>query len=113
MITIHLLRSKRGFRGYEISGHADTAPHGEDVVCAAVSVLAFYIANTFREVCKITEFQALDIEEGHFLLEVSEENLHENQWDNVQVLLQGLLKNAEQLAQQYPDAVTVFRREVE
>ncbi|MDO4280932.1 MAG: ribosomal-processing cysteine protease Prp [Peptococcaceae bacterium] len=32
--------------GYDMRGHADSAPHGEDLVCAAASTLAIVIENS-------------------------------------------------------------------
>ncbi len=34
------------YQGYEISGHADFAPYGKDIVCAAVSFLAIATENS-------------------------------------------------------------------
>lgn len=36
--------------GYEISGHADYAPYGKDIVCAAASVLGYTGLNSLMEV---------------------------------------------------------------
>ena len=41
MITVTLVRdNKKAITGFTISGHAKTAPHGQDIVCAGVSTLA-------------------------------------------------------------------------
>lgn len=41
MITVTLVRdNNKAITGFSISGHAKTAPHGHDIVCAGVSVLA-------------------------------------------------------------------------
>lgn len=46
MITVTLAKDKSGaLIGYQVSGHAQQAPHGEDIVCAAVSVWSIGIAN--------------------------------------------------------------------
>jgi len=56
MITVKLIHKlndnpdlKKFFIGFEISGHAGYAHHGEDIVCAAVSVLSLNTANALSE----------------------------------------------------------------
>lgn len=47
MIEITLYyRADNNLAGYEFSGHADSAPYGEDLVCAAASVLAIVTENS-------------------------------------------------------------------
>ncbi len=41
MVRIEIYRnSSNAITGFSVTGHANTAPHGQDIVCAAVSVLA-------------------------------------------------------------------------
>lgn len=41
MITVTLIRDNdKAITGFAISGHAKTAPHGQDIVCAGISALA-------------------------------------------------------------------------
>ncbi len=35
--------------GFELEGHADYAEHGEDIVCASLSVLSLHTANALSE----------------------------------------------------------------
>lgn len=40
MIEVQVRRDEKGdFLSFQATGHADYAPHGEDIVCAAVSAL--------------------------------------------------------------------------
>lgn len=40
MITVTLIRdNKQAIAGFNVSGHAQAAPHGQDIVCAGVSAL--------------------------------------------------------------------------
>ncbi len=67
MIQAKLYRKNDRLCGFRISAHADYAPGGSDIVCAAVSVLAF---NTVNAVEKFTEvpFQCeADAENGGYL----------------------------------------------
>ena len=50
MITAKIFRNSRGaVSGFEISGHAGYAEHGGDIVCAAVSAIAYTAAGYFSE----------------------------------------------------------------
>lgn len=39
MIKINVYRSGQAIAGFSVSGHANLAPHGQDIVCAGVSAL--------------------------------------------------------------------------
>ncbi|MBQ9940878.1 MAG: ribosomal-processing cysteine protease Prp [Clostridia bacterium] len=36
--------------GFSVSGHADYADHGKDIVCAAVSAMSSLVVNTLEEI---------------------------------------------------------------
>ena len=46
MIRVNLIYKKDIFKGFEITGHADYDEHGKDIVCAAVSMLAYTTVNS-------------------------------------------------------------------
>lgn len=40
MVRVEIYRDKTGaITGFSVTGHANTAPHGQDIVCAAVAAL--------------------------------------------------------------------------
>jgi uncharacterized protein YsxB (DUF464 family) len=54
MVRIHIVRDKEGFvREYTVKGHAGAGKHGQDIVCAAVSVIAYMGVNALEEVAGI------------------------------------------------------------
>lgn len=53
MTTVAFLRDARGLCGIRVSGHAGYAPAGEDIVCAAASVLITTCANALETVAGI------------------------------------------------------------
>ena len=46
MIKVNLIYNKDILKGFEITGHADYDEHGKDIVCAAVSMLAYTSVNS-------------------------------------------------------------------
>ena len=53
MTTVSFLRDARGLCGIRVSGHAGYAPAGEDIVCAAASVLITTCANALESIAGI------------------------------------------------------------
>ncbi|HOV27160.1 MAG TPA: ribosomal-processing cysteine protease Prp [Pseudobacteroides sp.] len=54
MIQIHIIRDKSGIvREYEVRGHAGSDEYGRDIVCAAVSVIAYMGVNALDELAGI------------------------------------------------------------
>ena len=50
MITAKIFRRSHGtISGFEISGHADYAEEGSDIICAAVSAIAYTAVGYFTE----------------------------------------------------------------
>ncbi|MBE6819028.1 MAG: ribosomal-processing cysteine protease Prp [Ruminococcaceae bacterium] len=98
MITVEFFESEGSLSGFEVKGHALFAAHGSDIVCSAVSSAAIMAANTITEVFGDTP--EIETEEGHLLLKGVKSQ-------SSQGVLSGLKLHLEQLAQQYPEHVTV------
>lgn len=58
MINVDLLIKEGRTVGYEIRGHADFAEHGSDIVCSAVTILAYTCINTLDKY--VTDVDFLD-----------------------------------------------------
>ncbi len=50
MITVTFKQSGSNILGFTISGHSDIGEEGNSIVCAAVSSVAYMVANTISEV---------------------------------------------------------------
>jgi len=102
MIRARLYRSPEGhFTGYRIAGHAGyAAADAEDIVCAAVSVLAVTCCNTLEQVTG----RAPEAEEGDGLLKVELTVPPSHDSDLVFSFLQNGL---ESLSETYPDHVSL------
>lgn len=58
MVRVHIVRDKEGLvREYEIKGHARSGKHGQDIVCAAVSVIAYTSINALDELAGIKLYE--------------------------------------------------------
>lgn len=60
MIDIKLKTKKDNVVGFEITGHADFDKSGEDIVCSAVTILAYACVNTLDRYVDDIKFEDND-----------------------------------------------------
>ncbi|MET1247489.1 ribosomal-processing cysteine protease Prp [Sporolactobacillus sp. STCC-11] len=54
MVVLTVQRDHYGkISAFKLTGHADSAPHGQDLVCAAVSAVAFGAVNAVESLAKL------------------------------------------------------------
>ncbi|MGO4961124.1 ribosomal-processing cysteine protease Prp [Jeotgalibaca porci] len=92
---------------FEITGHAGYAEAGEDIVCAAVSVLAIETVNSIDKMVshQMTVKEADD--EGGYLFAQVKPNLSAEQAQVTQILLKHLYFSLEDVANTYPNYVKI------
>lgn len=111
MIQAIVYTSGEKICGFDIAGHANYAPYGEDIVCAAVSLLALATLNSLE--AQLGAIQAtVDDEAGRvrcFLLaELSEEQA---------IIAQSIFRTLEiglsSVEQAYPDYMNLKRTKID
>ncbi len=107
MIDIRVLTDRNGhIREVTFKGHAGMSGTGKDIVCAAYSTLAQYVANTLLNIYRSKKVE-IQLEEGYFRLFLKDLEL-----DNVEkVIIKGLIEAAEGISLRYRPYVR-FRKEV-
>ena len=80
MINVKFFHSQNGAPlGFSFKGHAGYAAHGSDIVCAAISSVAYMTANTILEIMKVDA--DVDVkEDGEMTLKVPEESAEKTVW---------------------------------
>lgn len=108
MITAKFKQNLAGlFTSFEITGHAGFADIGEDIVCAAVSVLAIETVNSLDKMAGHQMIvEEADREGGYLYAEVRPE-LTPEQKSITQILLKHLYLSLEDVATTYPDYVRI------
>lgn len=86
-------------QGFRITGHAELAPHGQDVLCAAVSMAGQFVVVGILQILELPA--AVLRRPGELALNL------EAQDPRATVLLATLRATLEQLARQYPDRLTI------
>lgn len=115
MIKVNLYKNSEDYIGkYNVSGHAGYASKGQDIVCAAVSVLAQTTLMSLIEVCGIDEEEikyAIDDEKG--ILDVSiPKTIDSDIRNKVQIVLKTFELGIKSIIESYPGYVTLEYREV-
>lgn len=104
MIEAIFRRDRRGISAFAIRGHADLAPRGEDVVCAAVSALAQATLIGLEEVVRVSA--EVEVADGWLRCRLPG-GLAPAQHREAQVLLETLLLSLRSIEEGYGDAITV------
>jgi len=109
MININLYYNDVGeISSFVVSGHANSGPYGQDLVCAAVSAVTFGAVNAVLE---ITE-AALHIEqggEGGYLKIDIPTDLSKDMKEKVDLLFQGMLVSLETIERDYKDYMAIHK----
>lgn len=100
MIKIDFFFDGSGLTGFEAKGHAMNAPHGEDIVCAAVSSACLMAANTVTEIIGLEAEAQMD--EGFLRFVITGDPAA------AQDILKGLQLHLTELAVQYPENIKVL-----
>ena len=113
MIEVKIFRDDKGFiTRYTILGHANYKAHGEDIVCAAVSILGYTALRSIVDVCGLdeTEISYKVNEETGFLDFKLLINKEDSRMNNTQIVFKTLVVGIKSLIESYPKYVTLEYR---
>ena len=96
------------YTGFEVSGHAMFVDKGNDIVCAAVSMLAINTVNAIETfVLKEGQFTEIaDPEDGLIRFEMKQTN------HDTQLLVDAMLLGLREMEKQHPENIRLIAREV-
>jgi uncharacterized protein YsxB (DUF464 family) len=107
MITITFDRNNDGtIHSFTMSGHADSGPYGFDLVCAGASAVSFGTVNAIAELCQ-TELHVEMKDSGGFLHCRVPKHLNDSTYENVQLLLKGMLVSMQTMEEQYRQFIQI------
>ena len=103
MIRLTLQKTQGQWTGFECVGHAGFAEAGQDIVCAAVSILTTTCANALESVAGVKpQVQASD---GKMVLSLPQDAGHD-----AQVILRAMRQGLRDLAEEYPRYFQLIER---
>ncbi|SFB16085.1 MULTISPECIES: ribosomal-processing cysteine protease Prp [unclassified Bacillus (in: firmicutes)] len=114
MIRVTFNRTESGnIRSFTMSGHADFAKRGKDIVCAGASAVSFGAVNSIIQLTGYTP----DIQQGKdgFLKCSFSDTLSEDVQAKVQLLLEGMIVSLQTIEKDYGKhiKITFKKQEVE
>ncbi len=93
------------------SGHADSAPHGEDIVCAAISVLMQTLVNSLEEVGGFMPLYTID-EDGYIAAKLPK-SITDLEFERAQVIFNTIIVGLKGIEEVYPEYIKLLKMEVE
>lgn len=105
MIKVKIKETSGRISSFEMSGHADFAEHGQDLVCAGASAVSFGAVNAIMELTGI-EPEIQQSESGY--LKVSfPDDLDEKTDGQVQLLVRGMIVSLKTIEQDYEEYIKI------
>ncbi|MCX7842160.1 MAG: ribosomal-processing cysteine protease Prp [Clostridia bacterium] len=109
MIKARIFRDKTGLiRGFCIEGHAGYGKKGSDIVCAAVSAIAYTAVGALDELAGIRGFSE---EDGHMACSLPQDLSFEAK-EKAEIILKAMYIGLKQVEYSYKKFVSVLDEEV-
>ncbi len=105
MITVIIQKHNQQIKDIEVSGHADSAEYGKDLVCAGVSSVCVGIANALVK-RNFLNHGTIDVEEGFVHVKVNQGS------EVIQVVLETFETLLETIEEAYPKYMKITKMEV-
>ncbi|QPC47041.1 ribosomal-processing cysteine protease Prp [Mangrovibacillus cuniculi] len=107
MITVRMTRSHNGdITSFTMDGHANYAGHGQDIVCAGASAVAFGAVNA---ILTLTETQpGIELgEDGGYLEVIIPDDLSKETHEKTQLLLEAMLVQLQTIEADYGEFIKI------
>jgi uncharacterized protein YsxB (DUF464 family) len=109
MIDIHIVRDKEGFIWeFTVKGHAGYAEHGSDIVCAAVSAVAYTAVGALDDLVGIRNYS----EKNGFMKCSIPLDVSRDKKETARIILKTMLIGFKQIRDAYKKYVSVLEEEV-
>lgn len=109
MTKVRIFRQANRIAGFEIKGHAGAGGQGEyDMVCAAISGIAYTALGALDEMCGIHTYHEQDGHIRMMLPVIAEEVIREK----ASIVLEAMEIGLKQIEAQYPRYIRILNKEV-
>ena len=114
MITITVYRQGRDIHGFATEGHAEMAPEGEDIVCAAVSAIVQTAVFGLHGVVGLTMDCTLDPESDRVTRKLPRglEQNNAEAYHDAQVILATMMVGLRSVAGEHTEFVSISEEEI-
>ena len=107
MTTVTFYSEGSRVTGFEVKGHSGYAPEGEDIVCAAVTSAVRLVECAVNDVLGLEASVKVKEQDASISLKLPN-GLGQTNESTCQTLLVALMVHFVQLAEEYPDNITVL-----
>ncbi|MGI6608209.1 MAG: ribosomal-processing cysteine protease Prp [Erysipelotrichaceae bacterium] len=104
MVNVRIVRNNRLISSLQISGHANAAEYGKDLVCAGISSIAVGLANAIDILNK--ESCIVDVDENFVSISVVNNN------EIIQTILKTGIIQLQTIEEQFPENIRIKITEV-
>lgn len=111
MIKVKMFTKNENIKGLEIRGHAYYDEYGKDIVCAAVSMLAYNTIDTFTDILRLNDKIKFEVNNNIIKLKIEEELDSEQEHDS-QLILKKFELGMKSLIKYYGDFIQLNYMEV-
>lgn len=95
------------FKGFSFDGHAELAPHGEDTLCAAVSMLGQTTIAAIQEILAVPVSYEIEDESGRIrLTPIDDRNLDQRTREDLSLLIEQCLLGVKMAERAYPEHIS-------
>ncbi|MDQ2087299.1 ribosomal-processing cysteine protease Prp [Herbivorax sp. ANBcel31] len=109
MIEINVVRDKqRHIQSFTVSGHSGFAEQGSDIVCAAISALAYTGVGALKDMAGIDSY----IEKDGYMECLVPKNVPDKKRQEVNIILETIVLGFKQVELSYRKYVSVLDKEV-
>jgi uncharacterized protein YsxB (DUF464 family) len=106
MIKVTIHRTQEGtIQSFKMTGHAEFAEHGQDIICAGASAVAVGTVNAIDQLCSIRAEEHTVMKSG--FLEFRLPELEDEAFQKAQVLLEGMIVSLRSIETAYGDFIKV------
>ncbi|MCM3002637.1 ribosomal-processing cysteine protease Prp [Priestia koreensis] len=107
MIKIDITRDAANqIQAFEVSGHADFAGYGSDIVCAGVSAVTIGAVNSIIALCDVTPLIEQGGEGGYLYCEIPAD-VEPSTFERIQLLLEGMIVSLESIERDYQSYIKI------
>lgn len=111
MVEVILESNQKGeLVGFKIEGHAGFEQKGQDIVCAAVSILAQTTAASIQEILQV-EPEVLRVQDGNLICRIGDLKEPDKK-KGVQLLLESMVLGLKETSRNYPGYLEIKQRKI-
>ncbi|MDM5190147.1 ribosomal-processing cysteine protease Prp [Bacillus sp. DX4.1] len=110
MIKVTICRTKLGsIQSFKMTGHANFAPHGQDLVCSATTAVVFGSINAVEVLCNVQATIELGSNGGFLTYEVPND-LDASTGEKAQLLLEGMVVSLKTIELDYGKYIRLIEK---